>query len=922
MNNKSSKINSIIKKMSSIVVVGLLAISSIGAVKAPIDNSPKTSNLTSPYTEQELETPLTFTALTADSKVTLKKGSNPSWEGQYSTDGGDNWYTYTLGTQISLSSGETVSFKGNISGNFSSTNYLWFVMSGDISASGNINSMYDSDGFSTLTELGYKYCYYKLFDGCSALTDVSHLLLPAEILSEECYRNMFKDCTSLTTAPELPAETLATSCYHGMFNGCKSLTTVPALPAEKLASNCYYSMFNGCTSLTTAPALPAETLASSCYVQMFNGCTSLTIAPALPAKELKQNCYAQMFNGCKSLTTVPALPAETLASSCYVQMFNGCSSLVIYTSLNVEKYATKKWEMKIEDGTAANMFGNTQGSFKENGTPNSGNKITLYIVDQLIVPLTFTAIETDSTVTLSKVGSSPSWTGKYCKDSVGENTCSTKLYDQWITYEPGTTGAITLTNAGDKVSFIGDIGANFDSNNYLKFAMTGGISASGNINSLHKSTNFEKVGIDSSDQYKLIEYCYRLLFYNCTALTDTSNLLLPATTLAGNCYNSMFYGCTGLTDVSDLLLPATTLADNCYNSMFYGCTGLTDVSDLLLPATTLAGNCYNSMFYGCTSLIAAPELPATTLANNCYSYMFRGCTSLTTAPELPATTLANNCYYSMFQNCTNLTATPALPAENLAEYCYGWMFYGCSNLEEASALPATTLANSCYVGMFSGCKKLESTPELLATILAESCYSSMFQNCTSLTTAPELPATTLAKECYQFMFNGCENLEIHNKPSEGFAKELTLPATTATGAVTNMFKGTKGFYSTGEGTPDLTSSLTLYVAGGEYVPPAPIIGGGIIIELPTTLDPNYDPTTKPEEPVVIKIKLLLTSDNLIYDDSNHTLYVGDLPDDVTYTITGELYYNKKGSYYISANFIYDEDKYALIESISKTFTIA
>lgn len=37
------------------------------------------------------------------------------------------------------------------------------------------------------------------------------------------YSNMFQNCTSLTTAPELPATTLATSCCEYMFQNCTSL---------------------------------------------------------------------------------------------------------------------------------------------------------------------------------------------------------------------------------------------------------------------------------------------------------------------------------------------------------------------------------------------------------------------------------------------------------------------------------------------------------------------------------------------------------------------------------------------------------------------------------------------------------------------------------------------------------------------------
>ena len=119
-------------------------------------------------------------------------------------------------------------------------------------------------------------------------------------MAERCYQNMFRGCTSLTTAPALPATTLATNCYYFMFRGCTSLTTAPELPATTLETNCYYYMFYGCTSLTTAPALPATTLATYCYSYMFNDCTSLTTAPALPATTLAAYCYSYMFYNCSA----------------------------------------------------------------------------------------------------------------------------------------------------------------------------------------------------------------------------------------------------------------------------------------------------------------------------------------------------------------------------------------------------------------------------------------------------------------------------------------------------------------------------------------------------------------------------------------------------------------------------------------------
>ena len=225
-------------------------------------------------------------------------------------------------------------------------------------------------------------CYGNMFSYCTSLTTTP--ALPATTLASACYGSMFSYCTSLTTAPTLPATTLATSCYNSMFYYCTSLTTAPALPATTLANNCYGNMFSSCTSLTTAPALPATTLASACYNIMFYNCTSLTTAPALPATTLANNCYDGMFRGCTSLTTAPALPATTLATSCYNSMFIGCTKIKLSTTKTggyVNEYRVPTVGTGVTTSNAlTGMFKSTGGTFTDTPTINT----TYYTENQVI----------------------------------------------------------------------------------------------------------------------------------------------------------------------------------------------------------------------------------------------------------------------------------------------------------------------------------------------------------------------------------------------------------------------------------------------------------------------------------------------------------------------------------------------------------
>ena len=157
---------------------------------------------------------LCFTAEEACSTVSM---SNCVSNFEYLIPGGE-WTTFTPGsTTITLAEvGDKVYFSGD---NANGINGCQFVMTGKIAASGNIMSLIDST--------------------CSATA----------IPSGQCFANLFKDCKSLTSAPELPATSLTALCYSGMFYGCTNLTSAPELPATTLADGCYGQMFSGCTSL-------------------------------------------------------------------------------------------------------------------------------------------------------------------------------------------------------------------------------------------------------------------------------------------------------------------------------------------------------------------------------------------------------------------------------------------------------------------------------------------------------------------------------------------------------------------------------------------------------------------------------------------------------------------------------------------------
>ena len=586
----------------------------------------------------DITKPLTFRATQNGSTVALKKNGSPVGAFQTSRDGGNTWTDYSIGTAITLNTGDEVSFRAKADREFeqSESKYFQFNMTGKIEAWHNVMSLYRTSDFATYESV-MKFAFYYLFKGCTSLTKAPELpattlydgcyigmfsgctslikapALPATTLAPSCYGGMFYGCTSLVKAPELPATTLADACYRAMFRSCTSLTKALELPATTLANDCYYYMFDGCTSLTEAPSLPATTLADACYREMFQGCTSLTKAPVLPATTLAPTCYREMFQGCTSLTKAPVLPATTLAPTCYWSMFNGCTSLTkapeltattlasdcysnmfkgcgslnevrckmpsSYSSSQISSYASN-WLYNVS--STGTFYTNADANWPSgaSGIPTGWTRVNEGAppVSDITKPLTFRATQNGSTVSLKKNGLPEGASFQTSTD--GGNT--------WTDY---TIDTVITLNTGDEVSFRAKADREFEQSEskYFQFNMTGKIEAWHNVMSLYRTSDF-------ATYESVMKFAFYQLFKDCTSLTKAPRL--PATTLALSCYRNMFYGCTSLTKAP--ALPATSLAETCYKGMFIGCTSLTE--DPILRATRLGIRCYWQMFSGCSSL--------------------------------------------------------------------------------------------------------------------------------------------------------------------------------------------------------------------------------------------------------------------------------------------------------------------------------
>ena len=259
------------------------------------------------YTDEELQTPLTFTNKRSgvSNSIKLIKNRNPDpIHLLYSTDG-ESWYPYEIGTEVIMPNfNNKVMFKARPDGNAriskGHSDYYKFVIGSKyyVSATGNVQTLLDASGQRLDVP---EFCFNRLFDDCDYLNEAP--ILPAKKLSKYCYMLMFAR-THIQVAPKLPAKKMAERCYASMFNKCSWLKEPPILRSTHLATGCYAEMFYRCSSLKRSPELPATQLAPECYQYMFGECDALINAPKLPATQLVDNCYESMFYLCGMLKKI------------------------------------------------------------------------------------------------------------------------------------------------------------------------------------------------------------------------------------------------------------------------------------------------------------------------------------------------------------------------------------------------------------------------------------------------------------------------------------------------------------------------------------------------------------------------------------------------------------------------------------------
>ena len=499
----------------------------------------------------------------------------------YSLDRGASWTALARNVQSpTIQAGKRIMFKGtltplyyNVNNEEAISGIGGFSSTGRFDVEGNIMSLLYGDNFIGKTNLtGKDHAFFELFLDCTGLVSADNLVLPATTLADNCYEGMFRNCTSLSIAPQLPATKLTNSCYEGMFYNCTSLTTIPQLQATSLGISCYCYMFGECTSLSKAPKLPATTLTEMCYRSMFRGCKSLTIAPQLPATTLTSKCYEYMFDGCASLKEITCLATNISASDCTSNWLNNVASTGTFTkSSNMNSWTRgangipTNWTIQNDNGSSTNEFTINSISYvvdnsaltaevksvgKSLRNVNIPKSINCNGTEYRVTSLAERSFEGRDDITYLSIPGSITSIGEYAFMDCGSNIkVNIESLEAWCKVKFGNQHSSPLSSA--KAFYVNDVEV--------------------------KSLSIPS-GVTSISSYA---------FYQCRSITS---LYIPSTVTSIS--SSVFEDCTGLTSIN-LSKGLTSIG----GSSFEGCTGITSIT---LPSTVTS--IALKAFSGCTNL--------------------------------------------------------------------------------------------------------------------------------------------------------------------------------------------------------------------------------------------------------------------------------------------------------------------------------
>lgn len=271
--------------------------------------------------------PLTFVAL---EDATFSFTNNVEYK-----IGNDAWQTLSAGESTpTVPQGKKIKWRGKLTNPVIDVGIGTFSSTGRYNAEGNPLSLVLYNKFVGVRVMPNKiYLFCRLFYQDTNLVSTKNLKLICNNLRQYCYKETFRECTSLVESCDLPAEVASVRSYDSMYYGCTSLIKAPYIGLLYVAAEgICYQMFYGCNNLKSIERIPNGGNIRYTHSYMFYNCSSLEYIPQVTLA-LRHSCNQSMFQECTSLVDASNITFKQFAGqedvSCCAYMFNGCTSLVI-----------------------------------------------------------------------------------------------------------------------------------------------------------------------------------------------------------------------------------------------------------------------------------------------------------------------------------------------------------------------------------------------------------------------------------------------------------------------------------------------------------------------------------------------------------------------------------------------------------------
>jgi hypothetical protein len=197
---------------------------------------------------------LTMEIMSAGSLKWYTQNNNSQKTIEYKKNDGE-WTQITstnAGTLVSVAVGDIIQLRGDnaqyapADGRCS----CWCGTTATYKLYGNIMSLIDSTGFTTLSSFTQQNVFMNFFNSGGCI-DAENLILPATALTNYCYQGMLAQSANLKVGPLLPVETLVQGCYAYLFYHSYQINNIRCLATNISASNCLQEWVNGAPSSGT-----------------------------------------------------------------------------------------------------------------------------------------------------------------------------------------------------------------------------------------------------------------------------------------------------------------------------------------------------------------------------------------------------------------------------------------------------------------------------------------------------------------------------------------------------------------------------------------------------------------------------------------------------------------------------------------------